>query len=138
VEWSRINTHIAKTKKEYGGYLYSETADLDIIVTYVFGEEMGCSIFVSSDATFMEFVCNEWAPVVFETRDSVWNVAGWDGVDTDGNWVGVPVTLFDDDAGTWDLDAFAYYVSGPHRNENYSGVNEGGHAFFLLGPAKLP
>jgi hypothetical protein len=86
----------------------------------------------------MEFVCNDWAPVVFDTRDSVWNGTEWDGVDTDGNWVGVPVTLFDDDAGTWDLGAFADYVFGPHQNEIYSGVNEDGTAFVPSRPSEAP
>jgi hypothetical protein len=111
----------------YNGYVWGGdlgVTDFDLSVTFFMGFVPGTTVFISEDGTFMELMLPSLSPVAFDTRDAMWNgeTQTWDGVDAStGEWTVDPVTVWDDEAGTWNYEALAPYVFGPFRDAIYSG-----------------
>jgi len=116
----------------YSGYLWGGAlgvADFDLSVTFFMGFVPGTTVFISEDGTFMEAMLPSLSPVAFDTRDGMWNgeTQTWDGVDAStGEWTVDPVTLWDDEAGTWNYEVMESYVFGEFRDAIYSGNGSNG------------
>lgn len=123
----------------YSGYLYSAASGKPVDFQDFFGSRVGCTLFVSEDATFLEADCPEAPPFCFDSRDSTWDGTTWVGVNpTTGEWLGTPITLYDAAAKNWNFAAFSPYVFGPNRDEVYSGLNADGTVFIPIESADTP
>jgi len=112
---------------KYMGYYYGVDVNRKIVLNWFIGQYNDCSMFVSSDGTFLELVCpllgNVW---IFDTRDSTWNGTTWVDLDMNGGWIGTPITFWDASLKKLNVAAFNEYIFGSSRNEIYSGLDENG------------
>mmetsp|Transcript_21293 Transcript_21293/g.24294 ORF Transcript_21293/g.24294 Transcript_21293/m.24294 type:complete len:1052 (-) Transcript_21293:165-3320(-) len=128
-----------RNQKTYSGFLYGENVNLPVTLAWFLGQVNDCSIFISSDITFMEIDCPGAGNVfVFDSRDSTWDGTGWVGVDDNGDWLSAPVTFWDGNAQKLNMNAFSHYIFGPNRNAIFSGLNLDGTPFTSGKPSELP
>ena len=110
------------------GFLYGGDA-LPVSFSWFLGAYPDTTVFVSEDATYMQITSQQAGyTYTFDTRDAAWNGTEHVGVNSDGTWVTEPLRLVGAD-GTFNMEAFAIYLSGPQRNEIFSGKNADGTDF---------
>ena len=137
--WSPLNMGIEteeyvsfRNGNTYTGYLWGgilgET-DYNLVTLFFRGFVPGSTVFISEDGTFMELFLPSVSPICYDTRDGMWNgeTQTWDGVDPKtGEWTVTPVSVWNDEAGTWNFEALEDYVFGSARDAIYSGVGSAG------------
>eukprot|EP00040_Diaphanoeca_grandis_P029242 m.170865 g.170865 ORF g.170865 m.170865 type:complete len:600 (-) comp31623_c0_seq1:60-1859(-) len=127
-----------RNSQTYTGVQYGSNVGRDVVLSWFIGQ-VGCDIFVSSDATFIEIDCAALGNVfAFDSRDSTWDGTQWVGVNPDGSWSGTPVTFWDSDAKQLNYDAFNQYIFGPNRDQVFSGLNPDGTPFVTSSPQLTP